>query len=122
MNALRRPQQQCYVIKKSFCESLFTIHRDNDKLAVVAFKTRHQAGTFKRLYQDIEIGDNHRRRRSVVVERMSLEFLMNTCCRTSLDLMIMDDDGNYRVYEAMTSDEIDDSIRMVLENKYRYYG
>lgn len=113
---LKKPVNQCYVIKRPFSESMFTIER-NGKRAVVAFRGKDQAHTMKRLMFEMEIKDP-KKKKTVVVERMEVEFLARSCGVTGLDVILYYGDTSFLVYNACDQDC--DDLRFEFENRYKY--
>lgn len=119
MNAnLKRPINQCYVIKRPFSHSMYSIER-NGKRAVVAFKGKEQAHTMLRLLFEMEIKDP-KKKKTVIVERMDADILAKSCGVTGLDVILYNGDTSFLVYNACYHYQDSDDLRSEFENRYKY--
>lgn len=114
----KRPSSYCYVIKKPFSQTMYSIDREG-KRTVVAFKKKEQAHVLKRLIFDLEIKDP-KKKKTVVIEKMEVSFLTRTCCVSSLDFILYNHDNSFLVYTAC--DDVNDDMRFEFENRFRYGG
>lgn len=116
---LKRPEMPCYVIKRPFTHTYFTIDATCGKKTLIAFKDKDHAHTFKRLYVEIELQDK-KKHKTISVERLELGFLERTCMVSGLDLMLYNSDSTVVHYEALK--DVNDDVLFALENKFRYGG
>ena len=104
----------CYILKKGITGAMYTINRQG-KPTVVAFKDGKQAGTYRRLIN--EMGNlNHSN--EIKVERVNLLKFVSMCNNSSLDVIQIDNTCADITYSTPTMNT--DDMRFVLENKFRY--
>ena len=115
---LKKPNSMCYVIKRPVPQTLFSITRDGGQKAVVAFRYKKQAQTFKRLMLEMGGGGGGNRTykgNNVVVERDDLDLLSQRCALFGLDLIVYNGD-TYMVHSAC--DYVNEDVVAVFENMY----
>ena len=116
---LKKPNNMCYVIKRPIPQTLFSITRgSNGHKAVVAFRYKEQAQTFKRLMLEMGGGgggDRAYKGNNVVVERDDLDLLSKRCALFGLDLIVYNGD-TYMVHSAC--DYVNKDVVAVFENMY----
>lgn len=116
MQFLPKPQQVCYVIKKPVTQTIYSIDVASKK-TLVAFKSKSHAQSFKRLMFEMDIKDE-RKKKTIEVERVVLDKLIEKCNVSSLNLLVYSTDVNYIMYAAQ--DYANDDIIFKLENTFRY--
>jgi hypothetical protein len=106
----------CYILKTGVTGVLYATTNDNGRRSVIAFKTKQQAGTYKRLLNEMSSNKTHNNQ--FKIEHMKVDFMMRTCNVTALDFTLFDEMHSTQVHEAERS--VTDDIRFHLENKFRY--
>lgn len=104
----------CFIVKTGITGAIYSIN-NNGKQAVVAFKTKQQAATYKRLVNEM---NNLNHNNKFKVENTNINYMIRSCNMTAVDLVIFEEDNTTTTYFAETN--VTDEIRFHLENKYRY--
>lgn len=105
----------CFILKRHITEAVYSIRHEN-KPAIIAFTTKKQAGTYRRLINEMQ---NHKHSNQLKSERIPLESIKRMCNMSSLDLVVYDEDQQPITYSCKPV-TIDD-MRFHLENRFRYF-
>ena len=103
-----------YITKKGVTGAIYTINR-NEKTALVAFRDGKQAGTYRRLINEMYKLENSQQIR---VERVKLNNLVSICNNFGLDVIQLDSQHDDRIYSTDTMNMID--MRIALDNNFLY--
>lgn len=107
---LKRPVHKAYIITHSHTQAIYGI--DAARKTIVAFKSKEQAHTFKRLLTDVE------KRKCLKVDNMNLDFLKSTCSVSGLDLIVYEHDCSFLKHTAY--DTVNENVRFEFECRYRF--
>lgn len=105
----------CYILKTGVTGTLYATN-DNGRRSVVAFKTKQQAGTYKRLLN--EMSSNKKHNNQFKIEQTNVDSMIRLCKRSALDFTLFDESHSSQVHDAESS--VTDDMRFHLENKFRY--
>jgi hypothetical protein len=105
----------CFILKRSITGAVYSIN-DNGKAAIVAFATKKQAGTYRRLINEV---NNRKHNNQLKTERIPVDNIKGLCSMSALDLVIFDKHHNTMVYKAEVN--ATDEIRFHLENQFKSY-
>lgn len=108
----------CYILKTGVTGALYASTNDNGRRSVIAFKTKQQAGTYKRLLNEMTNNNKKHNNNNIKIEQMKVDFVIRFCSTSALDLTLFDEAHDSQTYEAENA--VTDDIRFHLENKYRY--
>lgn len=104
----------CFILHKGVTGAIYSIQHNN-RQTIVAFETKKQAGTYKRLINEM---NKHKHNNKLKIESRTIESMERSCKVVALDLIIFKDDGTSKLMTACQT--VNDDMRFALENTYRY--
>ncbi len=104
----------CFIIKTGITGVIYSINT-NDRKTVIAFKTKQQAGTYKRLINEM---NNCTHNNKFKIEQTNISFMIRNCTMSAVDFTLLDEKNESQVWEAEKN--VSDDMRFHLENKYKY--
>lgn len=105
----------CYVLKRKYTNTYYTIRNDNNKPSIIAFT---YAGAAKKMLNTIKIFEEHKQ--PLVVEKLSHEFLYRSCKSSLLPAVIYGDKEVFKIDPDVNTISYDDAC-FYLRNKFMYF-
>ena len=121
-NIIPRPvaKQNVYVIKRKVTNTLFSMNHGRKDVvpSVLAFKDKRDA---RKMWRWISEEQARNCGQKVVIEQLPMDYLVNTCKMTCLDLVMIGDKSSNVMHFRLAKQATIDDARFNLENMFMYY-